>query len=777
MTHPRSPLCRWIRGVWLSGLLACGFPSFRAQAATIFDQDTTWRYWKGWSEASTPDVTAWRGLGFDDAGWLTADAPFFYEDSAGFVGNTVLADMRGGYSCLFLRKNFRFESPFLPPELGLDVWADDGCVVWINGIEVLRVNVPDGHIPFNGASLAAAGEPNVAGTRILNAADLLRSGDNVIAVQALNSSIADSSDFLVAARLTADADVVAPVVAETVPWGGARVRSLNTAEVIFSESVQGVDAADLIVNGVSATNVVVYSPRDYQFGFPTVAAGAVTLDWAPGHGITDLAAPPNPFEGGSWSCTVDPTVPPVTLLLTEFLGSNDRGIRDDDGDRSDWIEIHNPSEDAVSLAGWSLTDDASNLAQWRFPAVTLPRRGYLLVWASGKNRTGIGTPLHTSFRLSDGGEYLALVDPETNVVSAFAPVYPVQRPDISYGRDAADPSVVGYFPTPSPGAPNVPGGPGFAPEPAFSMPGGVYTNHTLTVQLSAPSGEIRYTLDGTVPTGSSWLYTGPLVLTVSGVVQARVFETGLLPGGIGVRSYDLVGAGLSEFYSNLPLMVINTHGRGIPMDHRLTNVTVTTFESVRGRTQLTPPPAHQSLAQIEVRGQTSSGFPKQPYNLELNDPYHNDLEAPLLGLPAESDWVLHNPYSDKSLLNDCLAFELHERMGHYAVRRRFVELFVDQTGGRLEYPQDYMGVYVLLEKIKVDGNRVDLARLAPEHQSEPEISGGYIFKKDKNSPGDLDFSTQGGAGFAAQWLKIHEPKPREITAGATRLDPGLSDRV
>ena len=174
-----------------------------------------------------------------------------------------------------------------------------------------------------------------------------------------------------------------------------------------------------------------------------------------------------------------------------------------------------------------------------------------------------------------------------------------------------------------------------------------------------------------------------------------------------------MGAGLNDFYSNLPLLVINTHGRGIPMDHRLTNVTVTTFESVRGRTQLTTPPAHQSLAQIEVRGQTSSGFPKQPYNLEFNDAYGNDREAPLLGLPPESDWVLHNPYSDKSLLNNFLAFELHEQMGHYAVRRRFVEVFVDRPAGASN-TRDYVGVYVLLEKIKVDGNRVDLARLTPE---------------------------------------------------------------
>ena len=294
MPHPFSLLYRSIRGVWLSGLLACGFPSFRAQAATIFDQDTTWRYWKGWSEASTPDVTAWRGLGFDDAGWFDGRCPIFLRGQRGVRGQHGPGGYAGGLQLLVSAQELSVRGPIPAAGTGF------GCLGrrWVRGLDqrdrgAAASVCPDGHIPFNGASLAAAGEPNVAGIRI-SIADLLRSGDNVIAMQALNSSIADSSDFLVAARLTADADVVAPVVAETVPWGGARVRSLNTAEVIFSESVQGVDAADLIVNGVSATHVVVYSPRDYQFGFPTVAAGAVTLDWAPGHGITDLAAPPEP---------------------------------------------------------------------------------------------------------------------------------------------------------------------------------------------------------------------------------------------------------------------------------------------------------------------------------------------------------------------------------------------------------------------------------------------------------------------------------------------------
>ncbi len=104
-------------------------------------------------------------------------------------------------------------------------------------------------------------------------------------------------------------------------------------------------------------------------------------------------------------------------------------------------------------------------------------------------------------------------------------------------------------------------------------------------------------------------------------------------------------------------------------------------------------------------------------------------------------------------------------MGHYAVRRRLVEVFINTSGGRISYPRDYAGIYIVLEKIKVDANRVDIPKLTPYDTTVPDISGGYIFKKDKDSPGDLNFSTSGGAGFSAQALKIHEPSPATITTG------------
>ena len=111
-----------------------------------------------------------------------------------------------------------------------------------------------------------------------------------------------------------------------------------------------------------------------------------------------------------------------------------RAHADADGDFSDWIEIHNPDAAAVPLAGYHLTDDPTDLTKWTFPAVTLDAGGYLVVFASNKDRTDPGSELHTNFRLGASGEYLALVAPDgTTVLSEFAPVFPPQFDDQSFG--------------------------------------------------------------------------------------------------------------------------------------------------------------------------------------------------------------------------------------------------------------------------------------------------------------------------------------------------------
>jgi len=122
------------------------------------------------------------------------------------------------------------------------------------------------------------------------------------------------------------------------------------------------------------------------------------------------------------------------LLITELMAVNTGPLADEDGDYEDWIEIHNPGTNAVNVGGWYLTDDAANLTKWQFPGTNVAPNGYLIVFASNKNRRTAGRPLHTNFRLSADGEYLGLVRPDgTTVAHAYAPKFSNQVQRISYG--------------------------------------------------------------------------------------------------------------------------------------------------------------------------------------------------------------------------------------------------------------------------------------------------------------------------------------------------------
>jgi hypothetical protein len=121
------------------------------------------------------------------------------------------------------------------------------------------------------------------------------------------------------------------------------------------------------------------------------------------------------------------------VRITEFMASNTSTLADEDGDFSDWIEIQNTADTNVNLLNWSLTDSSGNPGKWRFPATNMPPKSFLIVFADGKDRATNGLPLHTSFSLSAGGEYLALVDPDGAIANEISPQYPAQFPDVSYG--------------------------------------------------------------------------------------------------------------------------------------------------------------------------------------------------------------------------------------------------------------------------------------------------------------------------------------------------------
>lgn len=123
-----------------------------------------------------------------------------------------------------------------------------------------------------------------------------------------------------------------------------------------------------------------------------------------------------------------------SLVLSEFVASNSAGLRDEDGEFSDWIEIYNPGANPVNLGGWHLTDEPDQLALWTFPNLVLPGQGFTVVFASGKDRRDPNGLLHANFKLDREGEYLALIQPDgRTIASQFAPQFPPQITDVSYG--------------------------------------------------------------------------------------------------------------------------------------------------------------------------------------------------------------------------------------------------------------------------------------------------------------------------------------------------------
>ncbi len=144
----------------------------------------------------------------------------------------------------------------------------------------------------------------------------------------------------------------------------------------------------------------------------------------------------------------------TNISISEFMAKNTAGITDDFGAYSDWIEIHNAGDCPVNLDGWSLSDDLTSLTKWRFPATNIGPGQFLVVWASDQDRRTPGAPLHSNFKLSDAGEYLALIQPDgVTIATQFSPTFPPQWPDVSYGLPA-DGLTNSFLATPTPGLPN-----------------------------------------------------------------------------------------------------------------------------------------------------------------------------------------------------------------------------------------------------------------------------------------------------------------------------------
>lgn len=619
---------------------SCVLASAQTQE-TLVPLGASWRWQKGTNEVSSP-TTAWRQPGFNDSSWLTGPMPFYY-GLGGITGGTVLSDMRTNYTTVYLRRTFVVADANAVTSLMLREMIDDGFIVWINGVEVQRYNVNAGEQSYNAGTPVAIGTaPVEVSTNLSNPSGLLVAGTNTIAVHLINRNLASSdlhlnlelkatllntnppaitsvnppagdtvttltqttvffnkpvtgvnaSDLLVnglpassvsagtgtnsytffftqplpglvqiqfdvnqaitdldGLRLNEAApgaswqysltDTIPPEVSLALPWPGATVGVLNRIQLTFNEPVSGVEATDMRINGQPATAVSGELAGPYTFEFPTPAPGAVAITWAGGHEIRDTSPAANLFVGVGWNYSFNSNAAFGDLVINEFLADNLTGLLDEDGQKQDWIELRNRGTNNVNLLGWSLTDDPAVPGKWTFPAITLNAGQYLLVYASGKDRkpTALGEKLHTNFRLNMAGDYLGLYGAQfpAQVIHEFAPGFPEQRGDIAYGLTVSN--TPAYFTTPTPGTANNLASlvAGFAQPPVASVKSGLFDQPFKVVLSTTTSGaQIRYTLDGSVPTASSLLYTTPISiagqpLKAAVLLRAVAFQTGWLP--------------------------------------------------------------------------------------------------------------------------------------------------------------------------------------------------------------------------------------------------------
>jgi hypothetical protein len=290
------------------------------------------------------------------------------------------------------------------------------------------------------------------------------------------------------------------------------------------------------------------------------------------------------------------------------------------------------------------------------------------------------------------------------------------------------------------------------------------------------------------PTAGSPEYTGPITISSSSIVRASVFSSDNLSRGYPTTGHfvRLANSGLARldtFSSQMPLVVVDTHGSGALVKDAIDHPAwvYTWNAAANGATMLTTTPALGSSLTTGVRGASSALFPKKSFTLSLNDTLGGGNPKAFFGFAASDHWALVGPWKfDRTFLHNAFVYALSNRLGHWASKTQLVELFFNADGGDLDY-NDYAGIYVFTETIRVDPKRVNITPIDPGDTGSKKVTGGYILKSDLPDTDEFSFQTKRnypGAPFA---LIVHQPKaaalPQAQRDYVTSYVQGLDDAL
>lgn len=355
------------------------------------------------------------------------------------------------------------------------------------------------------------------------------------------------------------------------------------------------------------------------------------------------------------------------LQINEFLAVNSTIAHDPDfGEFSDFIELRNASAVPINLAGYTLTDDPAEEDKWTLPDLTIAPGQHLLIWTDGldkrpgdtafvayKNAVATMSALHANFRLSGDGEYLGLLDPQGTLLDEIT--YCVQTSDVSYGRSTTEPAQWLYFGEPTPGVANSPYGsvwmetPG---EPIFSLQEGFYPSpQMLHLSTTEPGAVVRFTFDGTTPTGNSPVFSDDIPLNLNLTIKARLFAPGKMPGKVVTKTYFI-----QENHS-LPVLSITSNAANLygfdfgilqnAIKDREVPATLEYFEPGTGER------AFQVGVGLRVFGTSIYNLPQRPISVRFKEKYGDEiLKYPLFeGKPISrySAFLLRNGGNDYNM--------------------------------------------------------------------------------------------------------------------------------
>lgn len=248
-------------------------------------------------------------------------------------------------------------------------------------------------------------------------------------------------------------------------------------------------------------------------------------------------------------------------------------------------------------------------------------------------------------------------------------------------------------------------------------------------------------------------------------MRARSFGHDGRLGRVSTAAYTQASVDEIAIGSTLPILVLENFGQGLSgREYQDAHLSLYDVDPGTGRSSLGDAADLTTPIGQHRRGSSSFSSPKYSLRVELRDENGNDKDRSLLGMPADADWILYGPAEfEQALIRNTVVYDLSNQAGLYAVRTRYVELYNNIDGGSLT-EDEYFGIYVLMENIKIGEERVDLAELSPADTSASAVSGGYIFKQDRaDSEEDSSWTTDRSRPIGLPQLVHASPSRENLT--------------